>query len=342
MLSTTALLWTAVIAAFGWFIVLCQLYGLWKMIGDKSASRTWSVVEGKITVSKAGVSPTHPNFHDAADTGAVIRYRYRVGDKDYEGDGAKVGGKSRTMGLLAKALLKQYPEGRVVDVYYDPANPARSSLEQQGKGNLTTLIVFLVVFASISTVLTAHAIAGKMLMMPNGLPYFALLLPVGALLVAVFAAVAFVVQVRERRQAASWPTTQGKITSSRVVEDKEEVESEGSNGRKEWTTEITYRPEIRFAYRVGENDYATDTWKPGAIVGYGSPKRAEAAVARYTPGQSVAVHYNPARPDTAVLEPANLEGSGVILVVGVVFGLAGTLFMWLFTHGQWVNAATGT
>ena len=84
------------------------------------------------------------------------------------------------------------------------------------------------------------------------------------------------------------------------------------------------------------------TWKPGATVGYGTPKRAEAAVARYTPGQSVMVHYDPAHPDTAVIEPGNTEGAGVILVVGVAFGLAGTLFLWLFTHGQWVNAATGT
>jgi hypothetical protein len=39
---------------------------------------------------------------------------------------------------------------------------------------------------------------------------------------------------------------------------------------------------------------------------------------------------------------ANREGAGVVLAVGVAFGLVGTLFMWLMTHGQWVNAATGS
>ena len=342
MLSHTALIWTSVIAAIGWFLVLNLIYALWKRIGDTSASRTWSMVEGKIAISKADVTPTHPSFHDAADTGAVIRYHYRVGTKDYEGDAAQIGGKSRAMGIVAKALLKKFPEGRPVDVYYDPADPSHSALEPQGKGSATPLVVFLVVFTAISGVLTAHAIAGKMLMMDNGLPYFALLLPGAALLVAAGAVVAYVMQLREGRASKSWPTTDGKIVSSKVVEEKEEVESEDSNGRKEWTTEITYRPEIRFAYRVGDNSYATDTWKPGATVGYGTPKRAEAAVARYTPGQSVTVHYDPAHPDTAVIEPGNTEGAGVILVVGVAFGLAGTLFLWLFTHGQWVNAATGT
>jgi hypothetical protein len=43
----------------------------------------------------------------------------------------------------------------------------------------------------------------------------------------------------------------------------------------------------------------------------------------------------------AVLEPANRDGAAAPLVFGLVFGLAGTLFMWLMTHGHWVNAATG-
>jgi hypothetical protein len=30
------------------------------------------------------------------------------------------------------------------------------------------------------------------------------------------------------------------------------------------------------------------------------------------------------------------------LIFAAAFGFAGVLFMWLFTHGQWVNAATDT
>jgi hypothetical protein len=342
MLSPTALFWTQIIAAIGWLIVSLQVYGLWKALCDGSARRAWSIVQGRITASQAGGSPTHPVHGDVGDTGIVIRYRYRVGDKDYEGDGARIGGKSRTMGLLAKALLKQYPQGREVDVYYDPADPATSSLEEKGKNTLPTLLVFLVVFASITGILTAHAVAGKMIMMSNGLPFFTLILPTAALLVGAGAIAAYVVDRRNRAAAASWPSTEGQIVVSKVVEEQEPEEREDSDGRTEESVDTFYRPEIRFTYRVGDRDYSAETWKPGAVVSHGTPGPAEKVVARYAAGQKVSVYYDPRRPDTAVLEPSNREGAGMVLAVGIVFGLAGTLFMWLMTHGQWVNAATGS
>jgi hypothetical protein len=337
MLSSTALIWTAIAAAVCWFIAINQIYALWKMIGDKSSQRHWSVTRGKITISKLGVSATHPSGRDPADAGAMMRYHYRVGAKDYEGDGFQIGGKSRTMGLIAKALVKKYPAGKPVDVYYDPAAPTKSALEQKGKGSAPTTIVFLVVFTAIAGILTAHAIAGKMIMMSNGLPMFALGLPVAALLVAAGSFAAYFIQRRERKASASWPTTQGQIISSRIVEEEERRRDDDGDER----ISTIYRPDVRFAYRVDATNYATDTWKPGGTMGSGSPKYAEKVVARYAAGQSVAVHYDPAHPDVAVLEPANRDGAALPLVFGFAFGLAGALFMWLFTHGHWVNAATG-
>ena len=73
-----------------------------------------------------------------------------------------------------------------------------------------------------------------------------------------------------------------------------------------------------------------------------APKRAEAVVGRYAAGQTVPVYYDPAHPDQAVLEPGNREGALAGLVVGIAFSPAGALFMWLMTHGQWVNGATGS
>ena len=151
----------------------------------------------------------------------MMRYHYRVGGKDYEGDGFKIGGKTRAGGLIAKALIKKYPEGRDVDVYYDPADPAHSSLEEKGSVTRPTILVFFVVFAAIAGILTAHAIAGKMIMMSNGLPMFALGLPSAALLVAVGAVVAYFNQRRDFKASASWPAIPGKIVSSNIIEDTE-------------------------------------------------------------------------------------------------------------------------
>lgn len=197
MLSSTALIWTIVAAAVCWFIAINQIYALWKSFGDSSSQRRWSVAQGKITISRLGVSPTHPSGLDPVEAGATMRYHYRVGGKDYEGDGFHIGGKSRAVGLIAKALIKKYPEGRDVDVYYDPANPARTALEQKGSDTKPTTIVFLVVFTAIAGILTAHAIAGKMIMMSNGLPMAALGLPTAALLIAVGAVVIYFIQRRD-------------------------------------------------------------------------------------------------------------------------------------------------
>jgi hypothetical protein len=162
------------------------------------------------------------------------------------------------------------------------------------------------------------------------------------LLVGAGAFAAYFVERRKRAEAASWPVTEGRIVLSKVVEEETQVEHEGSDGRTEMRTEILYRPEIRFAYRVGAADYSADSWKPGATMTYGTPKRAESVVGRYAAGQTVPVYYDPAHPDRAVLEPGNREGALAGLVVGIAFSLAGALFMWLMTHGQWINAATGS
>jgi hypothetical protein len=340
MLSSTALIWTMIAAAFCWFCALNQIYALWKTFRAGGPARYWSVVQGRITISKLGVTPTHPSGRDPAHAGAVLRYRYRVGDKDYEGDGFHIGRKSRAMGLLAKAMIKKFPEGRPVDVYFDPADPTKSALEPKGKGGSRTpaSIVFLVVFGAIAGILTAHAIAGKVLTMGNGLPVFALGLPAAALLVAVGCVVTYITACWESRAVALWPTTQGRVTGSRVVEETERRTDDDGDERES----TTYRADIRFTYRVGDADYSSDNWKPGMLVSTGSPKPAEAVVARYPVGRTVAVYYDPTHPDCAVLEPANRQGAAVPLVVAIAFGLAGALFMWAMTHGKWVNAATGS
>lgn len=206
MLSSTALIWTIVIAAVCWLIAIGQLHALYRSVGDSSAQRRWSVAQGKITASRLGVA----SGLDPAKAGAVMRYSYRVGGKDYEGDGFQIGGKMRAGGLIAKALIKKYPEGRDVDVYYDPADPARSALDKKDSVTRPTIVVFVILFTAIAGILTAHAIAGKMIMMSNGLPMFALGLPSAALLVAVGAFVAYFIQRRDFKASASWPAGQDR------------------------------------------------------------------------------------------------------------------------------------
>jgi hypothetical protein len=334
MLSTTALIWTIIAAAVCWFFAVNQIYALWKTWRDHPGNRTWSVVAGRIAISRVGVSPTHPSGRDLAHAGAVIRYRYRVGDRDYEGDNIRIGGKSRSTGLLAKALTEKFPDGRPVEVYYDPADPSKSSLEMKGKGGSSGSIIFLIVFGAIAGILTAHAIAGKMIMMDNGLPMFALGMPIAMVLICFGCVALYISELRKSKASAAWPTTQGRIVDAKVVE---HVETRTDDDGDESTSTV-YRPDIRYSYRVDGADHTADTWKGRVRYSTGSPKYAEGVVARYPVGQTVTVHYDPADPGMGVLEPGNRDGATVPLIVGIVFGLVGMLFLWAMIAAEWVQA----
>jgi Protein of unknown function (DUF3592) len=333
MLSTTALIWTIIAAAVCWFFAVNQIYALWKTWADHPGTRTWSMVPGRIAISRVGVSPTHPSGRDPAHAGAIIRYRYRVGEKDYEGDSIRIGGKSRSMGLLAKALIKKFPDGRPVEVYYDPKDPSKSSLDMKGKGPHGSIII-LIVFGAIAGILTAHAIAGKMIMMENGLPAFALGMPIAMILIC-FGCVALTIsELRRAKASTAWPTTKGKVVDSKVVEHEEtRTDDDGDE-----STSTVYRPHIRYSYRADGADYTADTWKGRLRVSSGSPKYAERVVARYPAGQTVTVHYDPTDPGMGILEPGNHDGAGVALTVGIIFGLAGALIFWAMTAAEWVQA----
>jgi hypothetical protein len=53
--------------------------------------------------------------------------------------------------------------------------------------------------------------------------------------------------------------------------------------------------------------------------------------AAYPVGKSVQVFYDPNEPATAVLEPANPQGTFVQLVFSFVFGAGGLLMFWVFS-----------
>lgn len=337
MLSSSGLFWTQIAAAVAWFFVVNLVYGLWKLRQQTAASRGWATVKGKIVASDTKVPATHDD-DDQADVSVAVRYHYRVGATDYENDRVKFGGRKRLTRMAAAELTAKYPLGRSVTVHFDPAHPAKSALELKATDGFVGLAVFLIVFGAIAGVLTAHAIAGKMLMMSNGLPYFALGLPIASLLVAAGSVFMYFKLRREREASAKWPTTQGAIVLAQVV--SEESREEDSDGDTRYVTR--YRPEVSFAYRVEGQDYSTNTWKTGMTALYSDTAEAERVTAKYPKGRAVTVHYNPDEPNIAVLEPQNRDGAAVPLVFGAAFGIVGGLMMWLMVYGEWVNAATGS
>uniref|UniRef100_UPI0013D3EE7C DUF3592 domain-containing protein n=1 Tax=Klebsiella aerogenes TaxID=548 RepID=UPI0013D3EE7C len=63
---------------------------------------------------------------------------------------------------------------------------------------------------------------------------------------------------------------------------------------------------------------------------YGQREQAEKAVAALPCGKPVVVHYNPAEPRMAVLDPGNRKGSASPLVFSTISGGVGALLLAFF------------
>jgi hypothetical protein len=93
----------------------------------------WPSVIGTITSSTLFKKSENDSISGSANTfyGAKIVYKYTVGKRVLRGLKISAGGELNTsMPGRAEARLRKYPEGREVDVYYNPDSPARSCLER--------------------------------------------------------------------------------------------------------------------------------------------------------------------------------------------------------------------
>lgn len=123
------------------------------------------------------------------------------------------------------------------------------------------------------------------------------------------------------KAAAAWPSAAGKILSTEVV-----VDESGSMGEDGTTW---YNPVVNYSYDVAGTEFQ------GHRLRFGNPhcsnrKKAEAAIAPYTVGSPVTVHYNPEKPSDAVLETGKPSPIYLILALFglpfVAFGLAWSQF----------------
>jgi hypothetical protein len=84
----------------------------------------WPSVSGRVDRSWRTDSPTVPH----------VRYSYKVGKKGYQGNRVAFGD---VVGVAeVKRVMRRFPAGKEVPVYYEPDNPANSVLEPgYGKGS---------------------------------------------------------------------------------------------------------------------------------------------------------------------------------------------------------------
>jgi hypothetical protein len=324
MLDASQLLWTRIGAAVCLLLAAGFLYNLLRLRGTARAAKGWSRVEGEIIASGVDLPPTHTS-DDATDAAAVVRYRYHAGGAVHENDRIGFGGPSLTTRMLAAKHAARYPIGAKVDVYVDPRNPARAVLEPGRGDSAAALVVFAVTFAAIAAILVAHALAGHVLYTAKGVPVFAFGLPLACLAVAAASVVSFFRDHQRARASATWPNAPGRITRSAVVE--ETIEERPDEDEREHSAAPRrvrrYHVDLRYAYHVGGRDLTGtavgSSWTPV----FGRRADADDAAARYREGQLVTVHYDPADPSAAVIEPGDGEANMAPLVFALIFAAGG-------------------
>lgn len=130
-----------------------------------------------------------------------------------------------------------------------------------------------------------------------------------------------ILALRKARARAAWPTVNGTVVSSQAVEHR----TSGVDGKGRHTTRVSWEPVVKYSYEVGGKKHSGKRIK---IKPEGMGRRgAEAAAARFLPASGVQVHYNPADPEDAVLDPG-APGVGGSFGIGILLLLVGLLMFW--------------
>lgn len=327
MLDPTQLLWTQIAAGACLLIFVGMVFGLLRLRRRVEASKRWLKANGEILVSEVKLPQTHTS-DDQDDARVVVRYRYGVDAKTYEGDGIKIGAQTSMMRAFAENLVARYPVGAEVDVYYDPRDPKDAVLEPHEQRSGIVQLAITLVFGIVGIVLALHAMAAKVLTTENGVPLFAFALPGAAFIAAIAGVVSFLNGRQAAKDRAQWPTVPGTVTTSDIIE--ETIESKRSEDTEILRTTKRYRVDLRYTYRVGQRGFVgtNRVWEWAAI--YGLREQAEKVTDAYPRGKSVIVHYDPAQPGLAVLEPGNRQGSLAPLIFGGISAIAGALLLLFF------------
>lgn len=106
------------------------------------------------------------------------------------------------------------------------------------------------------------------------------------------------------RTAQQWPTASGTVMHTDIV-------TRGT------ARNPIFDPVVRYEYEVGGRKYFGDRLRPG-YVGVGSVAAAQRMLQPYQAGASVAVRYDPADPESSLLE---LNTSSVTLIAAIVGGI---------------------
>lgn len=125
----------------------------------------------------------------------------------------------------------------------------------------------------------------------------------------------------EVRIAGRWPSVPGRVLSAKIVQRKV-----GAIGNEQKDEELRNFAEVTYQYAVQGRNYRASRISIGEDPGN---YKIEETLAKYPAGAAVMVHYNPLRPEEAVLErdaPEGIFGFLFLLIAGLIALGLGIIF----------------
>ena len=139
-IKTGLFIGTIIFGALGVFLLFSWVQNLQMA----RASKSWPSVQGTVASSDAVqvLESTDKDGKHHYSYPAVVRYNYSVEGQDHTGSRISFGDHSSTRKRHVQEIVKKYPAGKQVKVYYDPDFPVQAVLERRaGFGNFITVPV---------------------------------------------------------------------------------------------------------------------------------------------------------------------------------------------------------
>jgi len=282
----------------------------------------WPSTMARITKSEVRIDHSHLEDVTTVVNAPVVEYEFKVGGKIYNGSRVNaVDNNNRDV----QAKLDRYPAGATVPVYYKPDDPSEAVLEHNLPMPAPAMYsiaggIFMAGVAAAGAFANVAPIMEKLRgIFPQGAePQFVFFFGLGTLLLAYIQ----ISNQREARLAAGWPTTPGRIVSSKVESFMQRV------GGRSGNTVRFYQAVVEYAFNVEGREYHSTRLSFGAVES--TPKGpAEDKAARYPEGSQVMVHYDPQNPPNAVLEP-KVARNWLAWLIAVVFVALAVFFSGAF------------
>lgn len=286
----------------------------------RRVKRAASWAEGRARITKSEVEVERHRF--VGDTTQVrnkplVHYEFKAGSETMRGERISAG--------IAPAdnvdqVLKRYPVGVEVPVYYDPENPQECVLERQPPvtlGCLWTgaLFVLLLYGLGVAWFMSDKPMGGFLHMLLPQAQHPGVALVFG--LLGLLSLAAGIYHALHPTTTEAWLRTQGRIVSSQVQEYFEAHSSSNTSQRR------CYKPVIEYSYEADGRTYHNNVGSGSSLtVSISAGKGyAEAQVAKYQAGTQVDVFYSPenAAHSSLTVHPAITLNGRRSLIMGCVF-----------------------